>query len=77
VTIGERLATVPRERRPLLGCKRPYRDVRLAPKLRDATGARVVEKRETLCTDCFRERTQAKGVRITLADLVPSVSVRA
>ena len=54
------------------GCTECLREeAHLAPMLHDEVWARLADKDETLCTDCFFERMVQRDVNITVADLRP------
>jgi len=52
-------------------CKRSFAKVDSAPMLFDASWRKLAHRRETLCAECFFERAEARGIRVTLADLRP------
>jgi crossover junction endodeoxyribonuclease RuvC len=53
-------------------CTRKFQgDVRMAPMLHDRSWCQLAPEDKTLCSDCMFKRADAKGIKLTLADLLP------
>ena len=67
--MGKTLEGIPKSEGGCTECHRE--EARLAPMLRDEVWARLADKDETLCTDCFFERMVERDVTIGVSDMRP------